>query len=65
MEGLEYYAGRIRERFGPRPAIIVGGQGAAHPGPRLIEIVDAFTTSIDEGLALAQRLGESTGTKSS
>jgi MerR family transcriptional regulator, light-induced transcriptional regulator len=56
MEGLEQYARRIRERFGPRPAIIVGGQGALRPGPGLTEIVDAFTSSIIEGFALTEKL---------
>jgi transcriptional regulator with XRE-family HTH domain len=55
VEGAELYVQRLRAHFGERPAIIVGGQGAARSGPGLIDAVDALTKSIAEGVTLAER----------
>jgi transcriptional regulator with XRE-family HTH domain len=54
--GLEPYLGRIRARFGAKPAIVLGGRGLAGSGPELARAVDAVAASISEGLAIAERL---------
>lgn len=56
-EGLELYLRRIRERFGPSPAILVGGQGGARRREAWAGLVDAYADSIVEGLEFARRLG--------
>lgn len=58
-EGLRLYARQVRGAFpqGPIrcPAIIAGGQGLARAVPSLNEEVDAISTSIIEGIELAER----------
>ncbi len=63
LEGLELYVNQIRTHFGPRPAIIVGGTGAAQPGPGLRTAVDAFASSIIDGFELTERLADDNWSK--
>lgn len=59
VEGAEIWVQRLRDRFGKRPAIIVGGHGAARAGPGLKKAVDALTQSIAEGVTLAEHFAAS------